>query len=332
MKIVKWGLLGLVAALLVVVGLTWRASDKAADAARVEATIVEQKSKLNPSTRVRAEAAARNARAGSVEYSLPPPNVPLSQLFPLLQQEADAGNPKAACRLGTEVLRCKYSAERDNGRNSTAEALSAAKPGTPEFQEYKSKLASIDAGIERDKAVCAGFKMPENLRPTDYLLKAAQAGHVPSQALYAAIPPSMPDEFFSNIDAWATYKENAPTYLASAARAGHRASIDQLADEHMGNSFFSVLRLGISRASPDQMLAAEYAYLAVMAVPSGEAPSKRLLGRIAKLEAAMQPEQLSLAKSRAAATFNSWSVNGEPPRAWDMPKAPDRDLDFVCEK
>lgn len=92
------------------------------------------------------------------------------------------------------------------------------------------------------------------------------------------------------------------------------------------------MRLGITRAKPDMTLAAQYSYLAIMAVPSGAAPTKRQLERLTRIESKLQPDQLAAAKAKATMTYNSWAKNGESPKAWELPTANDRDLDLICER
>lgn len=50
-------------------------------------------------------------KSGSLQNNLPlpPANIPLSEVYDLLQTRADAGDGKAACRLAIELLRCRHS-------------------------------------------------------------------------------------------------------------------------------------------------------------------------------------------------------------------------------
>jgi hypothetical protein len=58
-----------------------------------------------------------------ISLPLPPENLPLAEVYTLLQNRADAGDSKAACRLAIELMRCQkaFNMKKFQGDNNLAE-------------------------------------------------------------------------------------------------------------------------------------------------------------------------------------------------------------------
>jgi hypothetical protein len=264
--------------------------------------------------------------------TLPSPGTPLATIYDSLKIAADTGNYRAACRLGMEAMRCQWKHERLSAKKSVLSALSKLKPGSPDYADLEQSLANIEEGIRRDLTVCEGFSDLEKLTQEQYLLKAAQLGHMPSAEAYSIALPSLPTDFFNNVSAWMLYKENAGLMLSMAANAGSASAIEQLADEYMDDSFFSLLRLGIRRAPTDYVQAAVYTHAALLALPVGETPSNRQVVRLARLKEILTPGEQEQAKLAAMKLATNWSKDGTRPKTWKLPSDKDRDGDLICEK
>lgn len=125
---------------------------------------------------------------------LPPINASLSSIFPDLKRRAEAGDRRAACRLGVELDRCEG------------------------IRRYKEK---IPAHLQVAVPVCESFPLDDSNRSWPFILQAALAGDSYSAVRFSqgagltnGVSPS------DNADGWIAYRQNVLPLLDSALENG----------------------------------------------------------------------------------------------------------------
>ena len=117
---------------------------------------------------------------GSLQNNLPLPlaNIPLSEVYDLLQMRADAGDGKAACRLAIELLRCRHSKNASKYFLDQSADMSLLETN----DSPKDKLSSQNAMDERRLEILEKNKSCQNISDDQYkqvfkyLRQAAYAG------------------------------------------------------------------------------------------------------------------------------------------------------------
>lgn len=114
---------------------------------------------------------------------LPPSNAPINAIAAKLQQRADAGDSRAACRLAAELIRC---------RQDAAFLAEVADPDAP-LSDRLARAGKLDQAISLDERMLvmsqqqqACRALPEGLlgRAGEYLAQAARAGETEAMILY----------------------------------------------------------------------------------------------------------------------------------------------------
>lgn len=118
---------------------------------------------------------------------LPPANMPLSEIYVLLQRRADAGDGKAACRLAIELVRCQQALNMNKYMSVdpdviVEEADKSMNPGD------KLKMAnSIDEQkltiMEKAKS-CGKISTNQLMQTSRYLRQAAYASQADAMVAY----------------------------------------------------------------------------------------------------------------------------------------------------
>ncbi|MBL8525234.1 MAG: hypothetical protein JNN20_16205 [Betaproteobacteria bacterium] len=170
----------------------------------------------------------RNARqVARVISPLPPENVPLPTIATDLHARAVNGDFRAACRISFELGRCNDLSKQRAALDamiSKAEPLSSS---TPEQRE--NVIAQTKDEVDKTISICNGLSTKGLLRPWQYLLSAAQAGHVPSMLRFATNPPIDETNFARDLEGWSVYKENALPLLEAALKKGEPMAATHLA-------------------------------------------------------------------------------------------------------
>jgi hypothetical protein len=240
--------------------------------------------------------------------SLPPPNVPLTEIVGLLKAESDAGNYRASCRLGAELLRCDLYPLQLKEIAKLQKNLGSQEIGSEKYFNISKKIDSMQKYVSFDSPVCSGFTNPDKLEAWRFEFIAGLQGHIASKAQFAAAPPMNPIEFYKNLDAWAAYKEYAPTFLLTAANAGNNRAAWTLARAYAGETSLPGLGNlgGVELAKPDPYQAAVYAYSLI--TPESELSAQRSAARLIKeIEQKLTPEKIAAAKSDSAALRSTWA-------------------------
>ncbi|PZO09371.1 MAG: hypothetical protein DCF27_05535 [Lysobacteraceae bacterium] len=186
---------------------------------------------------------------------MPPQDAPLAQSIGPLQQRADRGDRKAACRLAMELLRCDYVAywagsQANAGFDHEAELL------------REGKIAAADAAASRElhqlERLMDCRAVPEALkaRGAHYLVQAARAGEPEAMLRYADGQYWRPDGrgvlSDPGFEAW---RREAPGMLQRALESGYPDAAIYLHIAHASDVGFMA---SLIRDDPEQALAARH--------------------------------------------------------------------------
>lgn len=244
---------------------------------------------LGPDATRRVNAVSR-PRTETVFAPLPPDNVPLRQLAESLHTQALAGNYRAACRLSYELNRCQQLPIQRELVDSLARQLTMTTIDSKARMLLTTSQAEAKSLVEKDSAICADVDERKLIRPWQYLLMAAQAGHIPSMVRFASTPPMDEQSFIKDLDGWGVYKQNALQLLQEAMDKGDTTALTQLGWFYAG---FPVA--GGSVVERDPALAIRYTQAALrLSDATGRAQMERRLGLITR---GMNPADVLQAKS-----------------------------------
>lgn len=230
------------------------------------------------------------ARTEAVFPPLPPDNVPLRQVAESLHTQALAGNYRAACRLSYELNRCQQLPIQRELVDSLAKQLTT----TNADPKTKALLAASQAEaknlVEKDSALCAEVDENKLMRPWQYLLMAAQAGHIPSMVRFASTPPMDEQSFIKDLDGWGVYKQNAIPLLQEAMNKGNTTALTEL-----GWIYAGFPAVGGSVVERDPALAIRYTQAALrLSDATGRAQMERRLDMMTR---GMNPADVLQAKN-----------------------------------
>lgn len=165
------------------------------------------------------DSSARGAAAGAHPATpLPPAGTPVREVVARLKDAAEAGDVRAACRLGTELTRCHRLRLADADDNTSMQ-LRMVKPGSAEEAAVKAGLEERARLSAPERLACEGITTEQADSAFRYLLRAAQGGNVAAMSLFAIAPP-LPQNVLEDLEGWAAYRDHAPTFFDRAIRAG----------------------------------------------------------------------------------------------------------------
>jgi hypothetical protein len=186
---------------------------------------------------------------------LPPKDAPLAQIIGPLQQRADRGDRKAACRLAMELLRCDYVA-----RWAGIQANAGLDPEGDRLRE--GQIAAADAAASRElhqlERLMDCRAVPEALkaRGAHYLVQAARAGEPEAMLRYADGQYWRADGrgvlSDPGFDDW---RREAPGMLQRAMESGYPDAAIYLHIAHASEVGFMA---SLIRDDPEQALAARH--------------------------------------------------------------------------
>ena len=153
---------------------------------------------------------------------LPPPEAPLARALPALRAAADAGDRRAACRLGLELLRCQHlgawSALLETASGDEAEAAYVAEGNLVAANHVAEERLWRMERLQQCGAVPAELRS----QGTRYLRQSALAGDPHAMFAYAEghqWPPSMRGMAID--PAFDQWRREAPAMMHAALRAGN---------------------------------------------------------------------------------------------------------------
>ena len=155
--------------------LAWRSPTARTEGATAPSASIAEEATTPP--------ASSRPTASPSPIPLPPSNAPIDAIATTLQQRADAGDSRAACRLAAELIRC---------RQDAAFLAAVADPNAP-MSDRLARAGKLDQAISLDERMLAMSQqqqqcraLPEGLlgRAGEYLAQAARAGEPEAMILY----------------------------------------------------------------------------------------------------------------------------------------------------
>lgn len=154
---------------------------------------------------------------------LPPLETPVREVLASLQSRADAGEVRAACRVGMELSRCRTVRLFRSIQEFDERRLRAAKPGSNEFMAIRDSIEAQKKSHATERKACEGVTDDVLDSAWRYLLRAAQAGHVPSISHFLVAPP-LPESAIEDLEGYKAYRDHAPAFFERAIAAGDVAA------------------------------------------------------------------------------------------------------------
>jgi hypothetical protein len=186
------------------------------------------------------------APAATSEASAPPGEItlrrasdtPLADIAPVLQARADAGDARAACRLGVDLLRCQYLAllgDAELERLANRERAQSEK-GKLDQANATAMMLLRHAELQR---TCAGLDQDLIARGAHYLRQAALAGEQDAVVRYATggtfrVTGSNAYIATPEFDQW---RREAPAMIRRALEAGQPGAVLLMLESHSNNYF-----------------------------------------------------------------------------------------------
>lgn len=158
---------------------------------------------------------------------LPPVDLAFDTTTAALQARADAGDRVAACRLGVGLLRCDAVRRR--------EALLARQ--SYDSAEFYAESGALAMAIEADEqrlwnleqlAQCKAVEAPLRERGTEYLARAARAGHHYAMAVYGSGLHLREEPGFAATREFDDWRRDAAAMLQRALEAGEPTAVAAL--------------------------------------------------------------------------------------------------------
>lgn len=180
-----------------------------------------------------------------MQSELPSPKLPLKDTYAALLHNANAGDHRAACRLGMEFSRCSEIPFRLAFQNRNA-LISSQRPkphSTESAEQFNARVArflqySTEAQtrteLELDKlrllaTDCAAFQVDADLNRMQWLLTAAKAGNPTAQAELISDDKSLPHMAITRPELLQEFVRLAPDILRNRAQNGEKSAARKLA-------------------------------------------------------------------------------------------------------
>ncbi|MCD9126009.1 hypothetical protein [Luteimonas fraxinea] len=228
---------------------------------------------------------------------LPPENAPLNESFEQLKLAADAGNPRAACRLGFELQRCE---SREGHEIFVSNSISSAEMSRNERELDATAKMAESAAIELEgiAGVCKDFDR-RDVRSWDYLLQAARAGHVPSMVRISAEPPLDGFDMANDFEKWKVFSDEAEGFLKSAYQQGSAEAAYVLF------AYYAGMPAGVSLELVEPDPAQAFRYGSVAMEFADAASSREISAHLDALSSKLSAEQRAQADRLARTEINS---------------------------
>lgn len=159
---------------------------------------------------------------------------PVAQLRDALTVAAVSGNPRARCRLGTELARCAAVFEQLDVIEAQVGSAAMLPPDSADRMAKVAEIAAARQALAPLDAACSGISRDEALQGWRYIHDAAAAGDLRSMLAFAITPPLSERRFTDQLDGWAAFRKDAVPMLERAARRGSARAINQLSWVYAG--------------------------------------------------------------------------------------------------
>ncbi len=158
-----------------------------------------------------------------------PAQTPVAQMYDALKQAADAGNPRAQCRLGAELGRCAAVLEKERLLDEKIANASMLKAHSTAEQGAVREIAAETQALSQLAGVCRGVTPEQARNGWKYEFRAAKHGNVQAMLAFSINPPLSESNFSGDLEGWKAYRDNAVAMLEQAARKGSPLAFNQLA-------------------------------------------------------------------------------------------------------
>jgi len=203
--------------------------------------------------------------------ALPPRNTPIEGLWSALQDRAQAGDSRAACRLAIETIRCATAIQVSAAVLQPSSAVRGELQALIDFERSPTSFAQTDEAedaqapvalegfssqVEAAAARCEGMSSERASSALTFLRASALAGQADAQTVYAAGEGwflALPDAMASpEFDQW---RREAPLVVARMLDAGHPDAPGLLAGAYSDQTWLAGLYdYDIERAAAFLML------------------------------------------------------------------------------
>ncbi len=156
----------------------------------------------------------RRASANSSQWKqlpLPPAMTPVTELIKQLDQRAESGDARAACRIAEDLQNCRQQRDSLNlAANISSPNASFSGPMKPE-----KLVAQLIESNEKNAAMCQGVDDRLLARAYHYQALAADYGGDDFRRWLAVAPAMDRMDFLPHLDDWRDYQHRADTYFES---------------------------------------------------------------------------------------------------------------------
>ena len=178
-----------------------------------------------------APAAVATTPTTATPQPLPAPDTPVADMLEPLLERARRGDAGAACRLASELQRCRDNAVREGFRGRDIEARVAGESNERRRESMIQAMAQMEVERERAESVCAGVTDEQIALAFPLQMQAAQAR--PELRNWLAINPALDTRFFlDNMESWQQYRQVAMPWMEEAAAGGDISALIALARVH----------------------------------------------------------------------------------------------------
>lgn len=167
---------------------------------------------------------------------LPPLDAAFDEVFEDLDRRARAGDRRAACRLGFDLLLCREKDRLQAMLDHMIDSNARLDPATTNSIQLSNAIAILAERIRRAGRVCtdgATARTPDAWR---YLARAAELGDHNAATYFVAMPPFDPERTLDQLDGWQFYRDAAIPLLERATAAGNPQALYWLRLLHSGGA------------------------------------------------------------------------------------------------
>lgn len=250
--------------------------------------------------------AGRKTDAARAARQLPPPGVPLKDLFSDLQARADAGDIAAATRLYRDLGMCRRLDNLELGNSQLADDLLGQALDAMDAEQLKNYRAQLDAiesrkhNMDRLHTLCDGVSEAMLDSLVRNLQRAAQLGETYARACYLDRGPNFDLRgFLGHPEMLGSYRRSAGTMIEAGIAAGDWQVVNLLRAAYEPGA--QNLLSAVVGKEPDQY----YRHLKLFHLGAESDRGGQLDRDLAGAAAKLTPTQRAEADAWAQATFRN---------------------------
>jgi hypothetical protein len=240
---------------VVIAAAVWTLTRSADDSSSAPATTTANAANASPEEH-RVDKDSEAVASKSLEHAkhtdatspLPPPGMPLAQIYDVLKHRAEAGDEAAATRLFHEVHRCNV-VEQDWRVLAEAMPLAATNEnrsnssiGIVRGSQVDVKLVrAVSAFVQANSARCEGVTVEQLESITPLTLRVAQLGDLKALDCYVGSEFDRMEGILDHPEWIEQYRTQVPALVESALRRGDWFGVELLRQAYSGASESSPL-------------------------------------------------------------------------------------------